>query len=103
MIEIMTSIVDDLCFDVCADIHRSHLMRMLLLHDLPGQPVGTLAVGPGAICVICAGRSLLQSCSHAPVAVSCVFLSRGGVHARAHGVCAADGVRCAIVAHLALT
>jgi len=44
MIEIMTCIVDDLCFDVCADIHRSHLMRMLSLDDLPGQPV-LLAVG----------------------------------------------------------
>jgi hypothetical protein len=39
MIEIMTSIVDDLCFDVCADIHRSHLMNMLPLEDVAGQPV----------------------------------------------------------------
>ena len=39
MIEIMTSIVDDLCFDVCADIHRSHRMHMLAFEDSPGQPV----------------------------------------------------------------
>jgi hypothetical protein len=39
MIEILSSIIDELCFDVCADIHRAHLMRMLALQDLPGHPV----------------------------------------------------------------
>ena len=33
MVEIMTSIVDELSFDVCADVHRAHRMDLLPLDD----------------------------------------------------------------------
>lgn len=47
MVEIMTVIVDDLCFDVCADVHRAHRMHMLPVHDPPGQPGNRVVNSPG--------------------------------------------------------
>lgn len=47
LVEIMTVIVDDLCFDVCADVHRSHRMHTLPVHDLHEQPGNRVVDAPG--------------------------------------------------------
>ena len=47
MVEIMTSIVDELSFDVCADVHRAHRMDLLPLDDAPGQPSNRVVDSPG--------------------------------------------------------
>ena len=47
MVELLTVIVDDLCFDVCADIHRSHRMHMLPTHSPADQPGNRVVDAPG--------------------------------------------------------